>query len=309
MATLRQLLENRLLPAIYTEQAPLELAAFLVRGDPIPYVDAVRGEFVPVKVGDAWGPPWSTTWLHVRGQVPAEWAGRKSCLFELALRATGFTVNIGRKGREAVRGVDPNPVLPIAGSEVDFYLAAAANPKASEAGRNRRNHDRARDRRSAFVPGGAPVQTGSMESALDFKVCSSSRSADRWGQPQGDLDDLAALPIRRRGPMADVSHACTPKQSSAPWACHIDTLGLCRFAKQGAMRPDFSTSRVMDEYPHFGSIDPAAHQWMKESYTSIRGNPTEVADGHREPLADVGGAVATCLWRGAGAAMLHGKRF
>ncbi|HEY8952995.1 MAG TPA: alpha-mannosidase 2C1, partial [Candidatus Dormibacteraeota bacterium] len=70
---LRAILETRLLPAVFKESLPLELTAFCVRGEPISYADAIRAEFTPIAVGDAWGPPWSTTWFRVRGSVPAAW--------------------------------------------------------------------------------------------------------------------------------------------------------------------------------------------------------------------------------------------
>jgi len=72
---------------------PLELTAFCVRGEPISYADAVNGPFEPMRVGDAWGPPWSTTWFHVRGHVPEAWAGRRVIAsFDLGFSGpTGFT--------------------------------------------------------------------------------------------------------------------------------------------------------------------------------------------------------------------------
>jgi alpha-mannosidase len=50
-----------------TEERPLELTAFCVRGEPIAYADAIRAHFASFHSGDAWGPPWSTTWFHVPG--------------------------------------------------------------------------------------------------------------------------------------------------------------------------------------------------------------------------------------------------
>jgi len=90
---LRTVLETRLKPAVFKASSPLELSAFCVRGEPISYAEAVRGEFAPISVGDAWGPPWSTTWFHVRGSVPAAWAGRQVvAVFDLGFMApTGFT--------------------------------------------------------------------------------------------------------------------------------------------------------------------------------------------------------------------------
>ena len=71
----------------------LELTARLVPGEPVSYEEAVGGEFRPFRVGDPWGPPWSTTWFHVRGRVPDEWAGQRPvAVFDLGWEGqTGFT--------------------------------------------------------------------------------------------------------------------------------------------------------------------------------------------------------------------------
>jgi len=72
---------------------PLELTAFCVRGEPISYAEAIRGEFVPIKVGDPWGQPWSTTWFRVRGRVPEHGVvQRVIAVFDLGFDGpTGFT--------------------------------------------------------------------------------------------------------------------------------------------------------------------------------------------------------------------------
>ncbi|HEY8841362.1 MAG TPA: alpha-mannosidase, partial [Candidatus Dormibacteraeota bacterium] len=135
---LQEVFEKRLLPAVLKESAPLQLTAFCVRGEPIGYADAVRAEFAPIEVGDAWGPPWSTTWFHVRGSVPAAWAGQRVvAFFDLGFLApTGFTCEaLAWRDGLPWRGVDPNHQwLPISGSDVDFYLEAAANPTATLSG-------------------------------------------------------------------------------------------------------------------------------------------------------------------------------
>ena len=103
---------------------PLELTAFCGRGEPISYADAMRGDFTPIQVGDRWGPPWSTTWFHVRGRVPEEWAGRPVIAsFDLGFKAaTGFTCEaLAWKDGKPWRGIDPNHrYLPIDGPEVDL---------------------------------------------------------------------------------------------------------------------------------------------------------------------------------------------
>ncbi|HAC47353.1 MAG TPA: hypothetical protein DCF65_14985, partial [Chloroflexi bacterium] len=53
-------------------------------------------EFAPIKVGDKWGPPWSTTWFHVTlsgGRAPEVGRGQRvvAC-FDLGFDGpTGFT--------------------------------------------------------------------------------------------------------------------------------------------------------------------------------------------------------------------------
>ena len=114
------------------------MSAYCIRGEPVGYEEAIRGEFQPFHVGDAWGPPWSTTWFHVRGRVPEAWDGRKVvALFDLGFLApTGFTCEaLAWRDGKPWRGVDPNHRwLPVEGREVDFYLEAAANPRAAESG-------------------------------------------------------------------------------------------------------------------------------------------------------------------------------
>src|SRR5881296_837405 len=118
--------------------AGVSLVTASIRSEPVPYEEAIRGEFRQIDVGDPWGPPWSTTWIHVRGKVPDEWAGQDVvALFDLGFEgATGFTCEaLAWKEGRPWRGVDPNHRrLPIDGPEVDFYLEAAANPTATEEG-------------------------------------------------------------------------------------------------------------------------------------------------------------------------------
>jgi len=81
------------MPAVFKQPIALELSAFSVRGEPIPYEEAVRGRFAPIQIGEAWGPPWSTTWFHVRGRVPDGHAGKAvMAVFDLGFDGpTGFT--------------------------------------------------------------------------------------------------------------------------------------------------------------------------------------------------------------------------
>src|SRR4029077_19966603 len=127
-----------LLAAVESEHIPVELASYTVRGEPVTFAEAARGDYKAFHVGDRWGPPWSTTWFHVRGRVPVEWSGKNVvAVFDLGFQGhTGFTCEaLAWRDGKPWRGVDPNHRwLPIGSNEVDFYLEAAAIPTAVVSG-------------------------------------------------------------------------------------------------------------------------------------------------------------------------------
>lgn len=126
-------------PARWPASAPVAITARHLHGEPVPYAEAVAGSFEPFAEGDRWGPDWDTTWFHVTGTVPADWAGRP-CVLTVHL-GYGGGVGFGAEGQVWVdgrptQGISPNhrEVLiaePAAGGEVvDLYVEAAANPPA-----------------------------------------------------------------------------------------------------------------------------------------------------------------------------------
>src|SRR5207247_119456 len=130
---------DQLLAATQRLSAPLELSAFLVRGEPVAFAEASRGRYAPFHVGESWGPPWSTTWFHVRGRVPSEWSDQNVvAVFDIGFegRHTGFTCEaLAWLDGRPWRGVDPNHRwLPITSPDVDFYLEASAIPTAVVSG-------------------------------------------------------------------------------------------------------------------------------------------------------------------------------
>jgi alpha-mannosidase len=117
---------------------PVEVSAFHVHGEPVPAAEAFTAEYQPFPVGGAWGPPWDTTWFHIRGTVPDEWAGRQVALgFTIGNAGdTGFGAEalIWRDGQPA-QGLSPNHREYVVtreadgGEDVDLYIEAAANPR------------------------------------------------------------------------------------------------------------------------------------------------------------------------------------
>jgi alpha-mannosidase len=139
LARARRFVAERLTPGIYRERAPLTLTAFVLPGEPVPFAEAISGRFEPFEVGDAWGQPWGTVWFHATGDIPPRWneAGTSSQL----VVDLGFTEGIPGFQAEGlvytadgtiVKAIEPRnqrvPLRAPAGSAVEFYVEAAANP-------------------------------------------------------------------------------------------------------------------------------------------------------------------------------------
>ena len=239
---------------------PLELTAFCVRGEPITYAEAIRGPFAPIRIGDAWGPPWSTTWFHVTGHVTNDRVGQRVvALFDLGFDGpTGFTCEAQAwKDGKPWRGVDPNHRwLPIDGPEVDFYLEAAANPRATEQGSE---------------PAASMIALrDSPEPAFVLRRA-----------------DLTVRPASENGPgrlSFDSSHRIT-----AVGHAHIDTAWEwpVREAKRKVARSWSTQLALLDEYPDyiFAASQSLQYAWMQESYPDIyRRIKEKVAAGRWEPV-------------------------
>jgi alpha-mannosidase len=265
----------------------IRLSAFEVRGEPISYADATRGTYRQVSVGDRWGPPWSTTWFHVRGRVPDEWTGRKVvAVFDLGYEGpTGFTCEaLAWKDGRPWRGVDPNHRwLPIEGPEFDFYLEAAANPRATEQGEEP-----------------APSMIALRESPEPAFVLRQAELA------------LRAEPVVEAGRLdIDPSHHIT-----AVGHAHIDTAWLwpLREARRKCARSWSTQLALMDEHPDyvFACSQPAQYAWIKEAYPHLYARIKEkVRGGQWEPVGAMWVEADCNLPSGESLVrqLLHGKRF
>ena len=269
---------------------PLELTAFCVRGEPISYAEAIRGNFAPIKAGDRWGPPWSTTWFHIRGRVPQSWAGRRVvATFDLGFAGpTGFTCEaLAWKGGQPWRGVDPNhrwlPIDQSGGPDVDFYLEAAANPRATE-------------------QGAEPAP--SMVALRD-----SPEPAFVLGQTMLAIQN-SAEPAASDGRL-DLSHRIT-----AVGHAHIDTAWEwpIRESKRKVARSWSTQLALMDEYPDyvFAASQPLQYEWMKELQPDIYRRIKEMVAAGRWEAVGAMWVEADCnLPSGESLVrqLLHGKRF
>jgi len=123
---------------IYADRAPLEVEVFPENGEPVFPPRIPQAGFQEFRVGESWGPAWSTTWFRFRGTVPVDWNGRTvSALVGLGASASGegFTAEglVWQEGKPT-RAINVNRAdVPIGspvrgGEEVAFLVEAAANP-------------------------------------------------------------------------------------------------------------------------------------------------------------------------------------
>ncbi|MFF4603268.1 alpha-mannosidase [Streptomyces sp. NPDC001339] len=138
-ARLKRVLDERIRPAVYPESVPLEVAAWVAPGEPVPVAEGLAASHTPVAVGDAWGAPWGTTWFKVCGEVPTEWAGRTmEAILDLGFdeRMPGFQCEalVYLPDGSPVKAVNPRNQwvrvgAPVRGGErVEWHLEAASNP-------------------------------------------------------------------------------------------------------------------------------------------------------------------------------------
>ena len=132
-----RVLIERIRPAIHSNRVPLEISAHVLPGEPIAPADGLALDYEPFTAGSMWGPAWGTTWFRVRGEVPADWAGKRvEAIIDL-----GFDINMPGFQCEALayrpdgtplKSINPrNQWVAIeaeAGQSVEFYLEGASNP-------------------------------------------------------------------------------------------------------------------------------------------------------------------------------------
>ncbi|GCB43295.1 glycoside hydrolase family 38 C-terminal domain-containing protein [Streptomyces sp. NL15-2K] len=136
---LARVLNERIRPAVHARSVPLQVEIWNVPGEPVPVQEALSAPYQPARVGDRWGPAWSTSWFRVSGTIPAEWAGLPvEAILDLgfATHSPGFSAEglVLRADGTAVKALNPrNTWLPVTesavgGEEFVRYIEAAANP-------------------------------------------------------------------------------------------------------------------------------------------------------------------------------------
>jgi alpha-mannosidase len=135
MQRVRRFTRTRIQPAVYRESRAVDVGAWTVGGEPVPFAHAVAQSFEPVAIGSPWGRPWDTVWFDVRGDVPSGWgAGEAELVVDLGFSGDqpGFQAEATayRPDGSIVKAIEPfNAWVPLQEpGPFRLLLEAAANP-------------------------------------------------------------------------------------------------------------------------------------------------------------------------------------
>ncbi len=147
--TLRRLdrfLRDHLPHDLHLDSVPVEVSAWEVPDEPVPFATARDAAYDPFPVGRPWGRPWGTTWFRVRGEVPASWADVPDASPELVVDLGFHGASVGfqaealawRPDGTAIKAIEPeNRWLRVGapGESFEVFLEAASNPGVTSDGR------------------------------------------------------------------------------------------------------------------------------------------------------------------------------
>lgn len=304
-------------PAIYPATAPFDITAHHVHGEPISAAEAAERTYEPFAVGDAWGPPWDTTWFRFHGTVPDAWAGRE-VVARIELGAgvgPGFSAEaLIWRGGEPVHGLHrlhtDHVITPsaTAGEDVDLVIEAAANPTPpfqvldewpllmpEPDGDPLYTLKRAElaivDREVEALWFDLRILTQLLDQLPDSERRSEIGDALLAAVDAIDPNDVKATARAARDGLAPAlaKRSSHPHRITAVGHAHIDTAWLwpLRETVRKCARSFSNQLALMDDYPEHRFVCSQAQQyeWMKEHYPSIwEGIKQRVAEGRWEPV-------------------------
>ena len=128
--------ERRLSGLVYTSKAPVRLSVYSAP-DRIPYEAAMQGAYTPARLGEKFGPLWSTHWFRVEIEIPQDWAGKEvhflwdSCseaqVWEDGKPMQGLTGSGGSWSPELIRGEYVLETQARGGETRTLYVEVAIN--------------------------------------------------------------------------------------------------------------------------------------------------------------------------------------
>ena len=124
-------------PVTDTTEGPNSRPGVRGQGEPISIREGLSLSYEPFRVGDKWGPPWGTTWLHLMATVPPE---HRDDHLEMIVDLGGVWDSPGfqseglvvRPDGSVIKALNPrNTWIPVeidTEGHIDIYVEAASNP-------------------------------------------------------------------------------------------------------------------------------------------------------------------------------------
>ncbi|MEV4756928.1 glycoside hydrolase family 38 C-terminal domain-containing protein [Micromonospora sp. NPDC049559] len=345
---LDRVLTERLRPAIYSHRVPLTVRAWTAPGEPVPFARARTADYEPVRSGDPWGPPWSTVWFHLTGEVPADWAGRRvEAVVDLGFEAdrAGFQCEglAYTPDGVPVKGLNPrNAWLPVAasargGERVEYLVEAGANPLIGQPSGPTTLGERETAGSEPLYRLGrldlAVLETEVWELVQDLEVLNGLMRELGLRDPRRfelvraleraldaiDLHDVAGTAAAARKQLTEVlsrpANASAPRITATGHA-HIDSAWLwpLRETMRKVARTTANVTALMAEHPDFTFAMSQAQQlaWLKSQQPALFAKVAErVATGQFVPVGGMWVESDTNLPGGEALArqFVHGKRF
>lgn len=278
---------------LYTHRAPIKLSVFTAP-DRIPYDQAVRGRYRPAKIGDMFGPLWSTHWFKLEISIPKDWRGREvhllwdssgeACVWQdgqpqqgLTGTGTGNGLNPGKPIRPEYRIVKSAR----GGERITLYIETACNSLFGL--------DGFPDRRPLQQAELAVFDRAAWDLLWDYVIVTEVANelptdSPRAGQALAagnemvnlcNVDDRKTWPAARAvaAKFLAARNGDGQHNLSAVGHAHIDTAWLWPLAetRRKCVRTFSSAVRYMEEYPDYKFACSQAQQyaWMKESHPRL----------------------------------------
>lgn len=143
-ARVDRFVRERLRPALHSPAHPVTVERWDCPGEPVSFYRAAAQIYRPARTGEAWGTPWSTTWLRLTGELPEALAAAAGVEPELLIdlgftdEQPGFQAEglAWRPDATVVKSISPrNQYVGIGqlgsalvGNRFTLFVEAAANP-------------------------------------------------------------------------------------------------------------------------------------------------------------------------------------
>eukprot|EP00026_Physarum_polycephalum_P001500 Phypoly_transcript_01502.p1 GENE.Phypoly_transcript_01502~~Phypoly_transcript_01502.p1 ORF type:complete len:1033 (+),score=184.98 Phypoly_transcript_01502:1-3099(+) len=287
-------IRGKIFPTVSKESVTLQV--FHAPGR-ISYNDALKGEYVPAKVGDSFGPSWSTHWFKVSITVPsgAEWVGKEVVLsFNGGCEAMIWDKGVPMQGLTGGTWVDKRTEYTLlnsakGGEHFDFMIELACN---GMFGTGRDGLINAPDMDKTYTLSQAEIAVFDREAYAIMLDITTLWEITKTLPEESTRAEQALYVANRiinvcntedRSTWAEArkiakeffnqKNGASQHNVSAIGHCHIDVAWLWPYAEtRRKSGRSFSTQiRYMDEYPEYKFTQSQAqlYEWVKVDYPEL----------------------------------------